>query len=110
MFSALLLVYLIRSIGVPFGLVLLAKAKHSNIMLFPFVEGALCFGFSLLFINDFSVVWLSIVYAVALSALIIMAIYCFFLLRRNIDVNLFFAVITYVVFPLLMIWLFLFNS
>lgn len=110
MFSALLLVYLIRSIGVPFGLVLLAKAKHSNIMLFPFVEGALCFGFSLLFINVFSVGWLSIVYAVALSALIIMAIYCFFLLRRNIDVNLFFAVITYVVFPLLMIWLFLFNS
>jgi len=110
MFSALLLVYLIRSIGVPFGLVLLAKAKHSNIILFPFVEGALCFGFSLLFINVSSVGWLSIVYAVALSALIIMAIYCFFLLRRNVDVNLFFAVITYVVFPLLMIWLFLFNS
>jgi O-antigen/teichoic acid export membrane protein len=74
-FLFLLLVNFSRLIGAPLGLVYLAKGKQNEIMFLPLLEGVTSVLLTFLFVNKYGIYSSSI--AIAISTLIIMAIYTF---------------------------------
>lgn len=101
-FNALLLVYLVRLVGIPFSLVLLAKGLQNKSLVLPLVEGGLNLVLGTILVQFFG--WVGIYFAVGFSGVFVLLLYVN-LTKKLLSINIgkFTLFSIYVIFPTSMI-------
>lgn len=108
-FNLSLLVYLVRIIGIPFGLVLLAKGLQNRLLYFPLLEGVINLVLGIILVNYLG--WLGVACAVGISGVIILTMYVRLAKTLlSINVNFVMGYILYSFFPLSILIAFLWKT